>query len=660
MQIYVINLDRRLDRLENIQKELSSFSWERFPAFDGLDKKFDGFELEGWFADSSWIDPFLKSKVTLGEIGCLASHYTLWQKIAASDSPAIILEDDVFLENSFDLQDIQNKISNCDLLYLGYREVNPDKVQKVSDDLVKPHYPYHTSSYAITPAGARKLISTHIRTKIIPADEYLAIMTGYDAENNNELKPYVNEYSKYDKLNALAYSDNKFRQYAREKMGTDTVQNEQNVSYEENVKNSLERENIYHIVTVATDEEMAKDLFTSGNKFHATPVNLGSHKKWSGGEMKRLPGGGQKFNLLKKYLNKLKDDDWLVFLDGYDTVFVSHINELKIRTISSGYDIIFSAEKTCWPDESLSELFPPSRYNTKYRYPNDGLFAGHVKALRKFFEKELQDDDDSHLYVAKRFLELKDTLKLEVDSENYIFQNTRGIEPGELEVADNGQLRNAITKCRPCILHGSGSIQDKKVYKKLVRQLEVGKLDSILAPYIRHFEVGKEIFQIDFLSPSICRKIIDDAEEFGEWESLYGDAVPGKELRIKKFDPDLYTRIEEYFDLHVRRFVTNVWSPLGAAPLRDAFIIRFSADTQAELACHNDASLVSGLVRLNDDYTGGDTYWYRQHYSNKNQPVGSMILWPGQVTHGHEGRPVKSGVKYNMVFWTKRANWDTV
>lgn len=92
--------------------------------------------------------------------------------------------------------------------------------------------------------------------------------------------------------------------------------------------------------------------------------------------------------------------------------------------------------------------------------------------------------------------------------------------------------------------------------------------------------------------------------------------------------------------------------------LRDAFIIKYTPETQRSLACHHDASLVSTITYLNDDYTGGDTYFPRQKFSTENVPVGKIVLWPGQVTHGHEGREVTSGTKYALVVWTARRPGD--
>jgi len=92
--------------------------------------------------------------------------------------------------------------------------------------------------------------------------------------------------------------------------------------------------------------------------------------------------------------------------------------------------------------------------------------------------------------------------------------------------------------------------------------------------------------------------------------------------------------------------------------LREAFVMRYALDTQVSLANHCDASMVTGSVKLNDDYEGADLVFHRQNVSNKDVPVGRVILFPGQVTHGHECMELKSGVKYSLTMWTQRYKGD--
>ena len=67
---------------------------------------------------------------------------------------------------------------------------------------------------------------------------------------------------------------------------------------------------------------------------------------------------------------------------------------------------------------------------------------------------------------------------------------------------------------------------------------------------------------------------------------------------------------------------------------------------------HSDISLVSGSVKLNDEYEGGELYFPRQNFSNKDIPVGKCILFPSQVTHPHTSTELLSGTKWSLTMWT--------
>jgi hypothetical protein len=657
LQIFVINLDHRTDRLKHIQEQLKDYDWIRSSAYNALNKSFDELCLEGWFGDREWIDPLLNTSITPGEIGCFASHYTLWQRIVANNEPALILEDDVELLRNLDIDD---SLSKYDIVYLGYRELRPNDVTYINDELIKPVYPYLASSYYLSVEGARKLISTGIRSRIIPADEYLSIMIGFN-EDIPQLVSSIQRLKDEDKLNAAAFKEPYFKQLPRKILGSDTM----NSFYDQKPRTS--KLPVFHWVTVATNQKNADILYDSAIRFNVNPINLGAGEEWRGGDMKRLPGGGHKINLLKQYLSKVTDDEYVIFMDGYDTLFNGDINDIKQRVLTFDVDILFAAEKQCWPASELTDKFPILEFGTEYRCPNDGLFVGKCSALKKFFSESISDDADAHLYIAKNYLKYINNgdLKLTVDSENFVFQCMSDVDTDEIQYLDDtSEVRNAKTRCRPRIIHGNGGIQSKEIFFDIIRKNIFKNIDCPtcgtshldMKSYTEgsYQKVGNDIYMMDFIGPNDCLKLIQQAEDYGNWESLYGDNVPGKEIRIEKFNPIMFNEMKKYFERHISKFVNEVWWPTPKAELRDAFIIKFEPGGQDSLPCHNDSSLVSGIVKLNNEYEGGETYWPRQHFSNMHQPVGSIVLWPGQLTHGHEGKKVTKGTKYNLVFWTKR------
>ena len=71
----------------------------------------------------------------------------------------------------------------------------------------------------------------------------------------------------------------------------------------------------------------------------------------------------------------------------------------------------------------------------------------------------------------------------------------------------------------------------------------------------------------------------------------------------------------------------GVLASLSYVGIEGCFIIKYEMDKQRELRVHNDASLVTGSVKLNDDYTGGLLEFPRQKFNNKDIPVGKCLLF---------------------------------
>jgi len=60
---------------------------------------------------------------------------------------------------------------------------------------------------------------------------------------------------------------------------------------------------------------------------------------------------------------------------------------------------------------------------------------------------------------------------------------------------------------------------------------------------------------------------------------------------------------------------------------------------------------VSGSIKLNDDYDGGELEFPLQGVTNTAVPVGSVLAWPSLVTHPHQTNQLRSGVKYALTIW---------
>ena len=309
------------------------------------------------------------------------------------------------------------------------------------------------------------------------------------------------------------------------------------------------------------------------------------------------------------------------------------------------HEIVFSAERNLWPDKSLR--FPPS--HTPHRYLNSGTFIGRVGELKRLLADPINDADDDQLYIQQRFLTGRYDIKL--DHESYIFQ-THDIAAHCKDRA----IFNPISGCYPCIYHGNGGGNAKIHFDALASQL-YPPLKYAYVQYDQYEEIGPDMLLVDFATEDQCKRLIELGEQNGSWHPHPNDAFPSHDIHLKLI-PGLWEEMSVHWEQVIAKITGKYWQPSVHHHLRKAFLMKYSNDTQKTLGLHNDTALVTGSVKLNDDYEGGTLIWPRFGITNKDIPIGKMILFPGQLTHGHRVDELTSGTKFSLTFWTARWNGD--
>lgn len=426
--------------------------------------------------------------------------------------------------------------------------------------------------------------------------------------------------------------------------------------------------NVIHLLTVGSDPQQMKALDASCQYFGMGYTNLlDGGKVWRGGDM-YTTGGGHKINLVKNWIDKNRskeafDDDIILFVDGYDVVFCDDLPTIAERFLGFDCDILFAAEKECWPSPDLAELFPETE--NRYRFINSGLYIGRLSKIRQFLQGGILDEEDDQNFIHTKYISGSGVNVL-LDTEAYVFQCD-----DDIMVSDK-RLINLHTNTSPCVYHGNGGRDAKERFSKVVTQMSfaqqqdeipmpVGPDDIYSPPVIEHVnleyeEVAQDILLVDFMPEDLCKRYIAASESLGRWGELDGDKFPAQEIRLKEIG--LWDEISEQWSERLGKICEKHWHPEAYLGLRDAFTMRYSMDTQTELGLHTDASLFTGSVKLNNDYAGAELVFPRQNFSNKDVKVGQCILFPSMVTHGHKVLPLRGGKKYSLTMWTSRYDGD--
>lgn len=571
--------------------------------------------------DTAWVDPIQKRPLLKGEFGCAVSHFTLWQKIAGSGLNGIILEEDAVFD-SISPNEIDAKLKMYDSVWLGYRW----------NDM---GYWYNCHAYAITPQIAWELCQG-FQDSIIPVDEW--VPRKLQNKDNYFYEPEcVKQISRASRPSTI--EDTEMLE------GTDTD---------------------FRIVTVATEENKMWALEQSAAKYGVTVHNIGKDHPWRD-PMTGL-AGMPKIQLINEYLATVPDDAVVLFMDGYDTFFADSPLTVLERYYQMDADIVFGAESDCWPlpeyDSSMQGKWPDT--GTPYKYLNSGLYIGKAKALHSFIatNPDRTADKDDQLYCQLRYLEWrkangqgKATYTVKLDHEAYIFQN---YEP-KIRVVD-GQLWNDKTNCCGCIYHGNGGERAKYHFVYMAEKFGIYPVSDLREPQSPYYltleydEVGPDILCTDFLTDRQCDFLIHKSESYGNWGQMQGDKFPAQEIRIRQLG--LWHEYERLWHEKLGKIAEQYWVPMQHIGLRDAFTMKYTVDTQKSLGLHTDASLVTGSVKLNEDFEGAEVVFPRQDFSNINTPRGRCLLWPSEVTHGHYVPDLLSGTKYSLTMWTSRYKGD--
>jgi hypothetical protein len=168
-------------------------------------------------------------------------------------------------------------------------------------------------------------------------------------------------------------------------------------------------------------------------------------------------------------------------------------------------------------------------------------------------------------------------------------------------------------------------------------------------------EIAPDIIQVDFLEPDFCHYVIAACEDLGTWAPAKNDKhYSTQDIHFQKEMLELYEMFSDHFHDFIVPVAQRVWG-VDHFELTDMFAIKYSMEGQKKLKLHHDDSYITGSIKLNDSYEGADLYFPRQDFSNKEVSLGSIILFPGKITHPHLCTPLTQGTKYSMTLWTKDA-----
>ncbi len=216
----------------------------------------------------------------------------------------------------------------------------------------------------------------------------------------------------------------------------------------------------FHICTVASKKHNNLDKLIQSCQQHQIDLQILGMKK-------PYYGNGTKLLRIKEYINKLKEDEIVMFVDAYDVLIVADKEVILQKFLSMQSPLIMSTEKNCHP-RHLIHQYPHSP--TPFKYINAGGFIGYVHNLKTLLKAlspiNLMIGDQGQ--IAAYFLKNQSAFTL--DYHCNLFLSLFCVNKAEVEI-DSHKVHCYTTNTDPCVIHANGksfTIWDQ-VYLDLVK-----------------------------------------------------------------------------------------------------------------------------------------------------------------------------------------------
>ena len=170
-------------------------------------------------------------------------------------------------------------------------------------------------------------------------------------------------------------------------------------------------------------------------------------------------------------------------------------------------------------------------------------------------------------------------------------------------------------------------------------------------------DLGNNILEFQLFTDKFCKEAIALAEVLDNWTIDRHEFYPTNDVLLPELGLDaIYSRVlkEVIYPLciHYWKLEGTQWHNMQS----ENFLARYTTDRQSHLSLHHDFSHITMVVKLNDEFEGGGTWFPKYGVLSNPKNVGVATLHPGMVTHLHGARPISAGKRYICVSFMRQGN----
>ncbi|MFQ5757212.1 MAG: hypothetical protein ACE5H7_14130 [Acidiferrobacterales bacterium] len=161
------------------------------------------------------------------------------------------------------------------------------------------------------------------------------------------------------------------------------------------------------------------------------------------------------------------------------------------------------------------------------------------------------------------------------------------------------------------------------------------------------------VVSVPLVSEEYCRYLISKAEQMNVWDAVHDEwerrttGQKGKEVGVGTLDEA--ERFVEPFEHHLMPAV-KAYYKLDVTKILEPFIIRYTIGGITAMKRHKDRrGLVSGVIRLNDEFEGCRFRFPDLEFDAGVVPVGHILMFPKY--YDHEVTELTAGKRYSLAIW---------
>ncbi|KAM3719418.1 Multifunctional procollagen lysine hydroxylase and glycosyltransferase [Dirofilaria immitis] len=167
-----------------------------------------------------------------------------------------------------------------------------------------------------------------------------------------------------------------------------------------------------------------------------------------------------------------------------------------------------------------------------------------------------------------------------------------------------------------------------------------------------------DVYDYPLMSENFTKELIEEIEHYGYWSSGKKEGnrladeyeiVPTVDIHMSQinFEKEWSYFLDEYVrPMQEKLFIGYYQKPVEAVMM---FVVRYKQNKRSFLRAYYDASTYIVNIPLNKrgkDYEGGGIHYVRYNCTVSDDQTGYATMFPGRLTHLHEGLPVTSGTRY--------------